>query len=559
MEDKFKKLAESYTEGVKSEETWSRIPIKTVYTPKDAEGLDYDTHIGDPGEYPFTRGIHQEMFKGRFWTKRELCGYGTPTDTNKRLKYLAGEGQGGLNFINDLPTALGVDPDHPMAKGDIGVAGVPLASLKDMELLMEGIPMEDVSTSIVVSTCSAPVVLAEYIALAEIRGLDISTFRGTIQNEPMKGRYCGYGPSTSHIDLCLKTSVDIIEYCTKNMPLWYSMNVNLYDLRENGIDAAQEIAFGFSMAIGYIEEALSRGLKIDDFAPRIAFYCSAHIDFLEEIAKLRAARRLWAKIMKERFGAKDPRSLKFKFGVHTAGCSLVPQQPLNNIVRVAYEALAAVLAGAQSLHCCSYDEPIALPSEESHRVALRTQQIIAYEMSAASVADPLGGSYYIENLTDTLEQKAVKIMDKIEEIGGITAAINSKWLDREIEDASHKFQIEVEEKKRILVGVNEFTIPPEEDAEVKIHRTPPEAAKTQIERIRALKKSRNNQTVKERLKRLRDVAGEKKENLIPYMIDSVKAYATLGEVMGTVREGYGYPYDPFQSIESPFRWEGGIK
>ena len=552
MEDKFKKLTESYAEGVKSEETWSRIPIKTVYTPKDIEDLDYDTSIGDPGEYPYTRGIHPEMFKGRFWTRRELCGYGTPTDTNQRLKYLAGEGQGGLNFINDLPTALGIDPDHPQAIGDIGVAGVPLSSLKDMELLMDGIPMENISTSIVVSTCSAPVVLAEYVALAQNKGLAISKMRGTIQNEPLKGRYCGYGPSTNHIDLCLRTSVDIIEYCTENMPLWYTMNVNLYDLRENGIDAAQEIAFGFSMAIGYIEEALSRGLKIDDFAPRIAFYCSAHIDFLEEIAKLRAARKLWAKIMKERFGAKDPRSLKFKFGVHTAGCSLVPQQPLNNIVRVAYEALAAVLAGAQSLHCCSYDEPIALPSEESHRIALRTQQIVAYEMSVASVADPLGGSYYIESLTDTIDQKAVKIIDQIDAMGGITAAIKTKWLDREIEEASHRFQKEVEEKKRIMVGVNEFTIPPEEDAEVRVHRIPMETAKTQIEMIRKLKRNRNNQKVRERLKRLRDAAGEKKENLIPYMIDSLKAYATLGEIMGTVREAYGYDYDPLHAISSPF-------
>jgi methylmalonyl-CoA mutase N-terminal domain/subunit len=547
MEDSFKKLAESYTEGAKSEETWSRIPIKTVYTPEDVDGLDYDKHIGDPGDYPFTRGIHKEMFKGRYWTKRELCGYGTPTDTNKRLKYLAGEGQGGLNFINDLPTALGIDPDHPQARGDIGVAGVPLSSLKDMEMLMEGIPMEEVSTSIVVSTCSAPVVLAEYIALAENRGIDISRLRGTIQNEPLKGRYCGYGPSTSHIDLCLKTAVDIIEYCTKNMPQWYTMNVNLYDLRENGIDAAQEIAFGFSMAIGYIKEALIRGLKIDEFAPRIAFYCSAHIDFLEEIAKLRAARRLWAKIMKERFGAMDSRSLKFKFGVHTAGCSLVPHQPLNNIIRVAYEALAAVLAGAQSLHCCSYDEPIALPSEESQRIALRTQQIIAYEMSVASVADPLGGSYYIENLTDMIERKAVETIDKIDEMGGITAAIESKWLDQEIEDASHKFQREVEDKERILVGVNEFTIPPDQDVEVSVHRTPSEAAETQIEMLRELKRNRNNEKVRELLERLRDVAEKKKENLIPHMIDSLKAYATLGEIMGTVREAYGQTYDPLQA------------
>ncbi|MBW2220838.1 MAG: methylmalonyl-CoA mutase, partial [Deltaproteobacteria bacterium] len=376
--------------------------------------------------------------------------------------------------------------------------------------------------------------------------------RGTIQNEPLKGRYCGYGPSTNHIDLCLKTSVDVIEYCTENMPLWYTINVNLYDLRENGIGAAQEIAFGFSMAIGYIEEALSRGLQIDDFAPRIAFYCSAHIDFLEEIAKLRAARKLWAKIMKERFGATDPRSLKFKFGVHTAGCSLVPQQPLNNIIRVAYEALAAVLAGAQSLHCCSYDEPIALPSEKSQRIALRTQQIVAYEMSVASVADPLGGSYYIESLTDTIEEEAVKIIDQIDAMGGITAAIKTKWLDREIEEASHRFQKEVEEKKRIMVGVNECTITPEEDEEVKVHRIPMETANTQIEAIRQLKKNRNNQKVREKLKRLRDAAGEKKENLIPYMIDSLKAYATLGEIMGTVREAYGYAYDPLHAIASPF-------
>ena len=552
MEDRFKKVTESYAEGVKSEKTWSRIPIKTVYTPKDTEGLDYSTRVGDPGEYPFTRGIHPEMFKGRFWTRRELCGYGTPKDTNERLKYLAGEGQGGLNFINDLPTALGIDPDHPQAIGDIGVAGVPLSSLRDMELLLKDIPMEDVSTSVVVSTCSAPVVLAEFVALAQNRGLDISKMRGTIQNEPLKGRYCGYGPSTNHIDLCLRTSVDIIEYCTKHMPLWYTMNVNLYDLRENGIGATQEIAFGFSMAIGYIEEALSRGLKIDDFAPRIAFYCSAHIDFLEEIAKLRAARRLWARIMKERFGAEDPRSLKFKFGVHTAGCSLVPQQPLNNIVRVAYEALVAVLSGAQSLHCCSYDEPIALPSEESQRIALRTQQIVAYEMSVASVADPLGGSYYIESLTDTIEEEAVKIIDKIDAMGGITAAIETKWLDREIEEASHRYQKEVEEKERILVGVNEFTIPPEEDAEVKVHRIPMETAETQIGMIRELKRNRNNRKVGELLKRLYDAAGEKKENLIPHMIDSSKAYATLGEVMGTVRQAYGYAYDPLHAIESPF-------
>lgn len=553
MDDKFEKLEQAYYEGAKRLKTWSGFSVKEVYTPEDVSEIDYSSDIADPGDYPYTRGIHTNMFRGRVWTKRELCGFGTPADTNQRLKYLTEEGQSGLNFINDLPTALGMDSDHPLAEGEIGVIGVPLSSLKDMETLMDGIPIEKVSVSIVVSTCSAPIVLAQYIALAENMGIDVSKLRGTIQNEPLKGRYCGFGPNTEHTDLCLQSAVDIIEYCTRHMPNWYTMNVNLYDLREAGINACQEIGFGFSMAIAYIKEALKRGLKIDDFAPRMACYCSSHIDFFEEVAKLRAARRLWAKIMKEKFGAKDPKSIKFKFGVHTAGCSLVPQQPMNNIIRVAYEALAAVLSGVQSLHCCSYDEPIALPTEEAHRIALRTQQVLAYETGVATVADPLAGSYYIESLTNRIEEEARKIIEKIEAMGGITAAMNTKWLDNEIEKAAFKYQTEIDNKDRIVVGVNEFMIPPEEDIEGEVHTISGEAARTQVEGLKELRKTRDNNKVKEALLRLRKIAERKSgENLLPSIIDAVKAYATIGEINGTIREAFGYHYDTMGVLNSPF-------
>ncbi|MFH1624059.1 MAG: methylmalonyl-CoA mutase family protein [Pseudomonadota bacterium] len=553
MEDKFQKLEKAYYEGAKRLKTWSGLPVKEVYTPEDIRKINYSRDVADPGEYPYTRGIHANMFRGRVWTKRELCGFGTPADTNKRLKYLTDEGQSGLNFINDLPTALGIDSDHPLAEGEIGIIGVPLSSLRDMETLMEGIPIDKVSVSIVVSTCSAPIVLAQYIALAQKREVDISGLRGTIQNEPLKGRYCGFGPNTEHTDLCLQSAVDIIEYCTRHMPNWYTINVNLYDLRETGINASQEIGFGFSMAIAYIRETLKRGLKIDEFAPRMAFYCSSHIDFFEEIAKLRAARRLWAKIMKEKFGAKDPRSVKFKFGIHTAGCSLVAQQPMNNIIRVAYEALAAVLGGVQSLHCCSYDEPIALPTEEAHRIALRTQQILAYETGVANVADPLAGSYYVESLTNRIEAEATEIIEKIEEMGGITAAMDSKWLDNEIEKAAYTYQKEIDSTERIVVGVNEFVIPPEEDVEGDVHKIPGAAGRTQIESLKELKRTRDNEKVKQTLAELRKVAERKSgENLLPSIIDAVNVYATIGEINGTIREAFGYPYDTMGVLSSPF-------
>jgi len=553
MEDKFEKLAKAYSEGASRLKTWSGFPVKEVYTPEDTKELNYEKEIGNPGDFPFTRGIYKTMFRGRVWTKREVAGFGIPKDTNERVKYLIDQGQSGINIINDLPTAMGVDSDHPMAKEEAGAVGAPFSSLRDMEETVEGIPLEKVSMSFNVSTTVSPMVVAQYVAVAQDRGVDLGKLRGTIQNEPLKGRYCGYAPSTNHVDLCLQTSADIIEYCSKYMPLWYTTNVNMYDLRETGINAAQEIAFGFAMAIAYIENVLKRGVDIDDFAPRIAFYCSAHIDFFEEIAKLRAARRMWARIMKERFGAKKPKSITFKFGVHTAGCSLVPQQPLNNVIRVAYEALAAVLGGVQSLHCCSYDEPIAIPTEESHRLALRTQQILACETGVANVGDPLAGSYYLESLTTKVEEEASKVLDKIEEMGGMITAIESGWIDREMEKAAYQYQKEVDEKSRIVVGVNEFTIHPEEDIQGEYHKTPSGVIDRRVASLKELRETRDNPRTGETLKRLREVAEKKDgENLLPYIIDAVKAYATTGETLGTIRMAFGYSYDPFEVLEHPF-------
>ncbi|HCX91034.1 MAG: methylmalonyl-CoA mutase [Deltaproteobacteria bacterium CG12_big_fil_rev_8_21_14_0_65_43_10] len=553
MEDKFEKLVKAYSEGASRPKTWSGFPVEEVYTPEDTKDIDYKREIGDPGDYPFTRGIHATMFRGRVWTKREVAGFGTPEDTNERVKYLIDQGQSGINIINDLPTAMGVDSDHPMAKEEAGAVGAPFSSLKDMEEMVEGIPLEKVSMSFNVSTTVSPIVVAQYLAIAQKRGIDLAKLRGTIQNEPLKGRYCGYSPSTNHVDLCLQTSADIIEFCSKYMPLWYTTNVNLYDLRETGINAAQEIAFGFAMAIAYIENVLKRGLDIDEFAPRIAFYCSAHIDFFEEIAKLRTARRIWAKIMKERYKAKNPKSLTFKFGVHTAGCSLVPQQPMNNVIRVAYEALAAVLGGVQSLHCCSYDEPIAIPTEESHRLALRTQQILACETGVANVADPLAGSYYLESLTNRIEEEATMILKKIDDMGGMIVAIEKGWIDQEMEKAAYQYQKEVESKERIIVGVNEFTVPPEEDVQGDYHKTPSEVSEKREAALKELRETRDNDVVRKGLKRLNEAAEKKqRENLLPFIIEAVNAYATTGEILGTIRMGFGYTYDPFEVLSHPF-------
>ena len=552
MRDDSSKISSAYREKVKTVKTLSGLPVKEIYKPNDINDIDYERDIGDSGQYPYTRGIYPDMFRGRYWTRREVCGFGTPADTNERLLKQIEEGVSGLNVIVDMPTRFGVDVQHPLAEGEVGAAGVPLTSLKDMETLTQGIPISDVSFSLISSSCVAPIVLAQYIIIAQKAGLDISKMRGTIQNDTLQTRFCGMGEATPP-DLALKISADVIEFCTKNMPLWNPINVNMYDLRETGISAPQELAFGFANAIAYIEEVLERGLDIDEFAPRFAFYCSTHIDFLEEIAKLRAARRMWSKIMRERFRAKDPKSWKFRFGVHTAGCSLVAQQPLNNIVRVAFEALAGVLAGVQSLHCCSYDEPIALPHESTQKIALRTQQIIAYETGAASTADPLAGSYFLESLTNNIEEEASRVLEKIENMGGSLGAFKKKWFEKEIENEALRYQEAIEKKDRIVVGVNEFVEPPEEGTPDERHKYSHEAEKAHIDSVNRLRKERDPRKVQTSIKNLRDEAAKgKKYNLIPSIIEALKAYATTDEIIGTIRECFGYSYDPFDIHKSPF-------
>jgi methylmalonyl-CoA mutase N-terminal domain/subunit len=545
-------LMEAYFEKPKRLTTWSGFPVKDIYTPADLEGIDYKRDLANAGEYPYTRGIHSNMYRGRYWTIREGSGYARAADTNKRLKFLASQGVGGFSIFRDLPTVWGIDADHPMAEGEVGVSGVNLTSLKDMEELLDGISLDRVSVALLCASCLAPVVFSQYITVAEKRGIDIAKLRGTIANDPLHSRYC-YGKPSNPIDLSIKLAVDIIEFCTKNMPLWNTNSVNAYDMRETGLNAPEEIAFGFGIAMEYINKAMERGLDVDDFASRISFYFSAGIDFFEEIAKLRAARRLWAKIMKEKFNAKKPNSWKFRFGVHTAGSSLVQNQPLNNIIRISIEALVAVLGGVQSLHCCSYDEPIALPSEESQRIAVRTQQILAYETGVSNTVDPLGGSYFVESLTNTIEERAIEFIDEIDKMGGMAEAMRREWIDEKIDEAAFQLQKEIDDKERLVVGVNTLSTKEEDESPGGIHSIPPETEQKQIANVKRLKETRDADKVKLAIMNLKEKAkmGEK-ETLIPYIMEALKTYATIGEIQGTIREVYGLSYDPFNMLKSPY-------
>ncbi|MFQ5898253.1 MAG: methylmalonyl-CoA mutase [Candidatus Methylomirabilia bacterium] len=531
--------------------TWSGLDVKPFYRPEDVAG-EHRERPSDPGEYPYTRGIHRDMYRGRLWTRREVCGFGSPEETNRRMRFLLAQGASGLNVIFDIPTMTGMDADHPMVEEEVGVQGTSLSTVRDMEALMAGLPLGEISMSIVVTSHAAPVILAMYLAIAQARGLEPSRLRGTIQNDPLHHRFCGYPPAYSPLNLGLKTGVDCIEFCVRHMPYWYPINVNAYDLREEGLGAAEEIGFSLAMARTYIDRTLERGLGIDEFAPRMVFYCSAHIDLLEEVAKFRAMRRMWAKMLKEQYGAKDPRSWQFKFGVHTAGASLVPQQPLNNIVRIAYEALAAVLGGAQSLHCCSYDEPISLPTEAAQRIAIRTQQILAYETGIANTADPLGGSYFIETLTDRLQAEALEVLKRIEEQGGMYRAIETGWVEQEFEEAAYRYQQEVEARQRVVVGANAFVIPPQEDHDVAIHPHPSaEAVRAHRGQLKQFRERRDADSVRVALHRLREECSKgEKHNLIPTLVEVVRAGATLGETVGVMREAYGHEYDPAGQLRS---------
>jgi methylmalonyl-CoA mutase N-terminal domain/subunit len=513
----------------------SGIIIKRVYTPEDIEDLDYMRDLGFPGEYPFTRGLHATMYRGRLWTMRMFAGYGTAEDTNKRFKYLLSEGETGLSTAFDYPTIMGYDSDHPMARGEVGVCGVAISSLQDMEVLFNGIPLDKVTTSMTING-PAPILLAMYIAVGDKQGVPREKLGGTTQNDNLKEffaqKLCIFPPKPS-----VKLTTDVIEYCARHLPKWNPVSISGYHIREAGATALQELAFTLYDGIAYVESTLERGLKVDDFAHRLSFFFAAHNDFFEEIAKFRAARRLWARIMKERFHAKNPRSMWMRMHVQTSGCTLTAQQPLNNIVRTTIQALAAVLGGTQSLHTNSFDEALCLPTEEAVRVALRTQQIIAYESGVTNTVDPLGGSYYVEALTKEMEEKAMEYIQKIDDMGGAVAAIEKGFFQKEIADSAYRYQREVEEKKRIIVGVNEFAIE-EEECPIELLRIDPKVEKEQIERLQKLKRERDNRKVKEILEKLH-YAAEKEENLMPTIIEAVKAYATLGEITDVLRKVYG--------------------
>jgi len=542
----------AYYEKPASFKSWSGYDLKEIYTPKDRAGEDYEKNVANAGTYPFTRGIHANMFRGRLWTKREVVGIGSPADTHARLKYLSQQGGSGLNTIADVTYEMGLDADHPWAVDEVGLTGVNITSIRDMESLTRDIPLDKVSWSLITASTSASVTMAQYIAVAQYADYDIAELRGSIQNDPIHFRYCGFRPACP-LDLSIKLGSDVMEYCTREMPKWYYTTINMYDLREQGITAPQEVAFGFGIAMCYMDELIRRGLDIDKFAPRLTFYVSCHVDIFEEVAKIRAARRMWARLMKEKYNAKNPRSMQFRFAVHTAGCSLVPQQPYNNMIRIAYEALAAVLGGVQSLHCCSYDEPMCLPSEKAHLQALRTQQILAYETGVTNVADPLGGSYYVESLTDEIEEESLKVMKQIENVGGMEEAIRTEWLDRQFEFEAVRRQKELDSGEKLMVGVNVFTTEQEKTTPLGVQKVSSNSAKQQVAEVAKLKKTRNMDRLKDAIKRLQDDANDRK-NVISAMIEATRAFGTTGELLGTVREVFGYPYDPMETIESPFNF-----
>ncbi|ALM75447.1 acyl-CoA mutase large subunit family protein [Thermococcus barophilus] len=510
--------------------------IKRVYTPADlGEDWDYMEKLGFPGEYPFTRGVYATMYRGRLWTMRQYAGYATAEESNKRYKYLLEQGQTGLSVAFDLPTQLGYDSDHPMAEGEVGKVGVAIDSLWDMEILFDGIPLDKVSTSMTINSTAANL-LAMYILVAEKQGVPQNVLRGTVQNDILK-EYIARGTYIFPPQPSMRLTTDIIMYCAEHVPKWNPISISGYHIREAGANAVQEVAFTLADGIEYVKAVIERGMDVDKFAPRLSFFFNAHNNFLEEIAKFRAARRLWAKIMKEKFGAKNPRSMLLRFHTQTAGSTLTAQQPENNIVRVTIQALAAVLGGTQSLHTNSYDEALSLPTEKSVRIALRTQQIIAYESGVVDTIDPLGGAYYIEWLTDHIEEEAMKYIEKIERMGGMMRAIERGYIQKEIADSAYKYQKEVEEGKRIIVGVNKFVV--DEPIEVEILKVDPSIRDKQIERLRKLRSERDNKKVEEALDKLRNAAEKEDVNLMPYIIEAHRHLATLGEVTDVLREVWG--------------------
>lgn len=533
-EERVSNAIERFPERKEKFTTGSNIEVERLYTPTDTEDLDYEKDLGFPGEYPYTRGVQPTMYRGRLWTMRQYAGFATAEESNKRYKYLLEQGQTGLSVAFDLPTQIGYDSDHALSEGEVGKVGVAIDSLKDMEILFDGIPLDKVSTSMTINA-PASILLAMYIAVGEKQGVSMDKLRGTIQNDILK-EYIARGTYIFPPEPSMRLITNIFEYCSANVPKWNTISISGYHIREAGATAVQEVAFTLADGIAYVNAAIEAGLDVDDFAPRLSFFFNAHNDLLEEVAKFRAARRLWARIMKERFKAKNEKSMRLKFHTQTAGSTLTAQQPDNNIIRVTIQTLAAVLGGTQSLHTNSRDEALALPTEDSVRIALRTQQIAAHESGIAETIDPLAGSYYVEHLTNKIEEEAFKYIEKIDELGGAPQAIDKGFIQKEIQNSAYKYQMEIESEDRIVVGVNKFQV--EEEQKKDILRVDPEVEKLQREKLAQLKSERDNNQVDKNLSKLKEVA-QTDANLMPYILEAVKSYATLGEICDVLREEFG--------------------
>jgi len=528
------RLSQSKENGLKYT-TVSGKKIEPLYSPDDMQDIDFLESIGFPGEYPFTRGIHSSGYRGKIWTMRQFAGFGTPEDTNKRFKYLLQHGQTGLSVAFDLPTLMGLDSDSEMSIGEVGICGVAVSSLADMEILFNDIPLDQVSTSMTINSPAA-MIFAFYLAEAKKQNVNFLKLRGTLQNDILK-EYIAQKEYIFPPRQSMRIITDMIEYCTNEVPQWNPISISGYHIREAGSTAVQELAYTLADGFAYIEACLDRGMEIDSFAPRLSFFFNSHLDFFEEIAKFRAARRIYAKRMKEKYGAKNPRSWWLRFHSQTAGCTLTAQQPENNIIRTAYQALAAVLGGTQSLHTNSMDETLALPSEKAVKIALRTQQLLAYETGVINTVDPLGGSYFIESLTNQIEMDANQIFEEIDSLGGVIPAIEFGYFQKNIADSAYRYQIELERKEKFIVGVNEF-VEENEQVEIPILQISDQVENKRIEQLAELRRNRNDIIVKQSIKNISTAAVDGK-NLMPYFIDAAENYVTLGEMVNELKKHFG--------------------
>jgi len=533
-EDLVKKLIDKYPERQKEFITGSSEEVERLYTPEDTNDIDYDKDIGYPGLYPYTRGVQPTMYRGRLWTMRQYAGFGTAEESNRRYKYLLSQGQTGLSIAFDLCTQIGYDSDDPMSAGEVGKVGVAIDSLADMEILFDGIPLYKVSTSMTINAPAA-IILAMYIAVAEKQGVTPDKLKGTIQNDILK-EYIARGTYIFPPKPSMRLITNIFEYCSKNVPYWNTISVSGYHIREAGSTAAEEIAFTLADGIAYVQAAIDTGLEVDNFAPRISFFFNAHNDLFEEVAKFRAARRLWARIMKDRFEAKSSKSQMLRFHTQTAGSTLTAQQPDNNISRVTIQALAAVLGGTQSLHTNSRDEALALPTEDSVRIALRTQQILGYESGVTNTADPLAGSYFVEKMTGDIEKQAEEYIQRIDDLGGMVEAIEKGYVQKQIQDSAYKYQKQIERNERIIVGLNKFITKGEKPK--NLLKVDEKVELLQVEKLHKVKTDRDMKKVHESLEKIREIS-RTEENLLPVFLEAVKTYATLGEICNVLREEFG--------------------